>query len=278
LPAAPDFEIVTDDGTRERPKFLLGTLADADELVKVTSITDGGKAAAEDGMDGAQLYDIEAVVDDDRVHLVDVPLLPGPGDIQDPIILPSDGPGDGPLLVVVAIEDEYIESFGFYDIDCSSTYTLTNTGLAYQSGVGLVMFTKDHEPETNPYYVHQWSLYGAIETAQAALYEVRATFIERIIGPDALVWTGPGPDDGIHQPWRGTTGGDASSLVLLTGDPLDTWLSLDTSRSWTAPFDAATGDAIEAYSTETHIRIEIREVATMIVQDEAEITLYCRVR
>lgn len=80
LPAAPDFTLVLDDGTRERPKFLLGRLGHSDELVKLTAIRDGGRTP-----DGAQLYDVEALIDDDRVHVRDNLYLPGPGVIQDPI-------------------------------------------------------------------------------------------------------------------------------------------------------------------------------------------------
>lgn len=79
LPEAPDFTLVLDDGTRERPRFMLGPIG-IDEIAKVAAVTDGGKT-----QDGAQIYACTGVVDDDRVHERDNPLLPGPGDIQDPI-------------------------------------------------------------------------------------------------------------------------------------------------------------------------------------------------
>lgn len=79
LPEIPDFDLILDDARRERPKYLVGPLEDCDELVKISAISDGGK----DG--DAQLFSIEAVIDDERVHAADNALLPGPGDIQDPI-------------------------------------------------------------------------------------------------------------------------------------------------------------------------------------------------
>ena len=80
LPALPDFSLVIDDGLRERPKFLLGPLTTGDEFAKVASLSDGGKTS-----DGAQLYKVMALIDDARVHAIDNSLLPGPGDVQDPV-------------------------------------------------------------------------------------------------------------------------------------------------------------------------------------------------
>lgn len=96
LPEAPDFELVLDSGTRMRPKFVLG---DMDLLVKITGISDGGTSDAEDGEQGSQLFDITAVVDHEGVHMADVHLLPGPGEIQDPI----DDDYEGDIDTMVAL-------------------------------------------------------------------------------------------------------------------------------------------------------------------------------
>ena len=80
LPALPDFVLYLDYGGRERPKYILSLPETGDEMTKVSAISDGGRTN-----DGAPLAKIELVVDDPRVHAADHALLPGPGDIQDPI-------------------------------------------------------------------------------------------------------------------------------------------------------------------------------------------------
>lgn len=123
LPAAPDFSIVTDDGTRERTKFLLGAESSGDELCKIKSIGDGGKTQS-----GAQLFDVVALIDDDRVHTRDVPYLPAAGETQDPI---NDGlpPADVPFAAIINIDAlrnrQYKNGVAVAGLDPDAVYSLS---------------------------------------------------------------------------------------------------------------------------------------------------------
>lgn len=166
LPAAPDFDMVLDSGTRERPKFFLGHL---DQLVRVSMISDGGKSDADDGEIGAQLYDITGFVDDDRVHAADNFLLPGPGDNQDPI---DDGSttGDTDEGVVEPNLTDRLFSFGGNSYaTVRMNYILPSTGLARQETYGEASLYSTTS------LTGEWMLAGEIEPAVAALYEVRVT-------------------------------------------------------------------------------------------------------
>lgn len=189
LPMEPDFTLVLDDGTRERPQFLLGTLTQGDELVKISSITDGDQSPG-----GAQYYNIAGVIDDPAVHLVDVSLLPGPGDLQDPILLPGADDGGG-TLVLVTLLDNTIEDGG----------ALTDE----VPGFGEVIFGNDgtlnvevSNPSGPQAILNQWSLVP-IETGQAAGFDIMAT-----------------------------AAGFESLLHVSGSDVLGAWLNLGTTRSW----------------------------------------------
>lgn len=192
LPSAPDFEIITKDGLRERPVFLLGPLTTGDELVKISNRKDGGKSD-----NGAQYFDIEAVVDDPRVHAADNALLPGPGDIQDPIGLPGDssaGEGGGGTLVLVTLQDHTVVD-GQIPIGggISAGIYLNNDG-TFQTFVGQgSVFTA---------IPGQWLLVP-VEPSIAAGFEVLA---------HANIDT---------------------SVGFVGSDLFDTWLSLGTTRHWT---------------------------------------------
>ncbi|HWI11715.1 MAG TPA: host specificity factor TipJ family phage tail protein, partial [Burkholderiaceae bacterium] len=165
LPAAPDFDLVLDDGTRMRPKFVLG---DMDLLVKISGISDAGTSDAPDGEQGSQLYGITAVVDDDRVHLADVHLLPGPGEIQDPVDpgVPVDGDD---FYGIVTLRDHRIQAGqGVGGGGYSASFTLFNDGTAQghveEGGPSSVDFP----------YSGEWLLVP-VEVAQATQYEVYAS-------------------------------------------------------------------------------------------------------
>lgn len=192
LPAAPDFEIVTTDGTRERPKFVLGNM---DLLVKVASISDGGKSQAEDGMAGAQLFQIDGVVDDERVHTADNHLLPGPGDIQDPVDGGGEFDGGGGTLALVTLKPHTVmDGDSVAGGGVSVTMTLRNDG-TMQSTRGSGIYVDDPVE-----YANEWLLVP-VEVAQSAGFEVYAT----------------------------STLEDA-----FTAGTFNTWLSMDTERVWTA--------------------------------------------
>ena len=80
LASAPDFALVLDDANRERPKYVFGASGQHRTIIRVLGIRKAGR-----GKDGAQNIEISSVAEDVRVHAVDVSLLPGPGEIQDPV-------------------------------------------------------------------------------------------------------------------------------------------------------------------------------------------------
>lgn len=229
LPGIPDFELVLDDGTRERPKYLIG----AKELVKVGAISDGGKT---DG--GAQLYNLAGVIEDDRVHAVDVHLLPGPGDIQDPVGDPNDLGGEGGgTFVIINLADLGISDQRF-DAPAVASLTLGNNGVASRVG------TLYRGTLTNV-----WIAFAPVELTVADDYEVMATILSI--------------NTGVFDP---------VSFPLNYSGTFDTWLPLSTSRTWGAVADFTDGSHT-SYG-EIIMRLDLREIATSIVQASANLTLF----
>jgi hypothetical protein len=222
LPAVPDFELMLDDGTRERPKFLLGTQVGGDEVLKVLAIRDGGK-----GQSGEQLYDIDGVLDDARVHAADNAYLPGPGVIQDPIETGTDVDTGGGTLYLTNLTYKFIRAF-----TGAASYTLKNDGSSSTSSTSSV-----------PY---EWMLYGVVEPAVAALYEVRASFQGGgSFGPPQSVATNP----------SGT----------------GSWLNLGTTRSWSITQAPPNGSQLRYGAA--YLLIEIRLVGTTIVLASCNVQL-----
>ena len=164
LPTPPDFTIVCNDMSRERPKFLFGRMTHSDELVRVTSIVDGG------GDDGVQLLTIGGEIDDERVHTADNLLLPIPGEIQDDIIPynSDDSGGDdgsGPSSTyIVTLHDRNINVFVNVSAPTSPYISLKNNGRATVSDLYATEIT----------LTNQW-LSSAVDTSVTVLYEARCT-------------------------------------------------------------------------------------------------------
>lgn len=247
LPAAPDFSLVLDDGTRERPKYLLGPLVGGDEMVKVLAIKDGGK-----GEGGEQLYDVDGVIDDVRVHEADNALLPGPGDIQDPIDESGDaGTGGGTLLLVNLSSNWWIWG-GIYSVianDCN--YELRSDGVASSSG--WVPISEETGIYVTQDIANEWLQYGVAETDSAALYEVLVEYLTGYENPPINI-TAPNGDDGYFT-------------VALTGSAVGSWLNLGTTRTWTIPNDTDLTKRITKFS------VQIRLVGTTEVLGSSVITL-----
>lgn len=195
LPDLPDFDITFDEAHRERTRFLLGHLTEGDELVKITSIADGGKSD-----EGSQLFDIEAVIDVTEVHEADNHLLPGPGDIQDPIddgLDYSDEAGGLILLRLTNREIQLVVSDQMSTVH--ATFRLLTTGQAQSevraeiSGVNNVLVTTNLSAE--------WTT-QPLEPGLSANYDV---YVSQV-------------------------GADPASM----SGTFDTWLNLGTAREWSA--------------------------------------------
>lgn len=237
LPAAPDFDLVLDDGTRERPVFLLGP-ALSNEVVKPSSITDGGRSAK-----GAQYYKVVAVIDDDRVHEADNAYLPGPGDVQDPVLIPGDDEGGGGALYLPNLSTTIVVAFAAApDGNQKAIYHLYNIGTAAGEAYGL--------PPTD--VPNQWLLFGAVDPTVAALFEARFTYV------------------GGDQPYGVVTG---VATPPTGGDALDTWLNLGTSRSVELLQDTDADTAAGIIARAANLRLEIRAVGETVTQATATIIL-----
>ncbi len=212
LPEAPDFDGLQDailNGERERPKYLLGSPTSGDEMVKISSISDGGKNG------DAQLYDIEAVIDDDRVHLADNSLLPGPGELQDPIDDGTDyDDGDG-TIAIARMTDHYSEftflPFLYPTISYAGTFTLTNTG-AFNWATSL-----NGASYGSGSYAHEWMAFPA-EPAQIAEFEVFAS-----LDGGSIEFLYPGAITGTFGSWLPMTadhtwGIDGATVALEQAD------------------------------------------------------------
>lgn len=222
----PDFDVITEDASRERPKYLLGPILTSDEQAKISAIRDGGKSEGD-----AQLFDIEAVIDDPRVHTADNYLLPVGGIEQDPVdgtetggFESGDESGDGTTLVLVHLTDRELE-------DGSS---VAGGGLALSvkfrnDGVLVIERQANDEPDTHE-VVGEWTLFP-IEPVDAARFEIMAVAI-------------PGYD------------------TQFSDSALNTWLNLGTHRRWAFGEVGGVSDRWRYQLT-----ITIREVSSGVVQE-----------
>jgi hypothetical protein len=164
LATDPGFDLSTDYGYRDRTQYLLGTPEQDDLLVKVAGIADGGLE------DGAQLYDINAFVDDERCHTVDLHLLPSPGEIQDPID-GDEGAGEEVTIPVVNLTDQSIGQSSAPGVPNDTSLEFFANGLLGGSYTGYA------SPIVWP---NQWLVVAPVDPeVVSVLFEVRFTIIEQ---------------------------------------------------------------------------------------------------
>lgn len=130
LPDAPGFDIIVDHGDREPPQYLLGHPTTGREIAKVINRT------AQRESDGTLWFDLDFIVDDDRVHTADSHLLPGPGDIQDPIDDGTDYPpeGGGGFATVARLSTHSVVGGGVEATSGAAEFTLGIDGRASADG------------------------------------------------------------------------------------------------------------------------------------------------
>lgn len=191
LTIAPDCELVCDSADRERPRYTFGTASASEpKLAKILGIRPAGVDGA-----GAPQIELQAVVDDDRVHDADAAWLPVGEEVQDPVHLePVDsepggggGAGGGSTLLLTSLTDRVISAQ--FLSSASAAYSLMADGRARQSTT----------PGGDAYVGSEWLLIAPTTTADTGLFECRAT-----VASGTLT--------------SGTTG---------------TWQSLDNTRTWT---------------------------------------------
>ena len=176
------------------------------------------------------------------------------------------GDGSGDVLYVINLYDKRLDSVGTAEggWNASAAVYLTNRGHAYPYGIGFVPGVE---------YPGEWSHYN-LEISQAALYQVRATVLSRVVSPSLATWVGPGTGDYVYSPRVLDLG--TFPYVDPGSDALDTWLSLSTTRHWGTTLSA--GIAIDAgvSSWITKVRYEIRQISTGTIQASATMTFHCK--
>lgn len=244
LPDLPDFDLVVNSGTRERPKYLLGT-ASGDELVKIESIEDGGKAG------GAQLYKITAVIDDPRVHAADNALLPGPGVLQDPIDLgEEDNEIAGGTAALVRLSDHTISggNVGLPD----DTYRGGIVGFTMYADGRCAGFASFSLPSigtpTVTVFPREWINTAPVETSVASLYEVFA-------------------DDSGKFAFYAAAG---ATIVGTVG----AWLPMTTDRTWSITAGDAEADVLfDPNDFNVPMVVSIRRIGSTVIQARRNINL-----
>lgn len=253
LATVPDFPLVLDDGTRERPRYQFGSATGYQQRVRITDISHQGI-----GEDGAQTFSLSAIADDERVHQADNHLLPGPGEEQDLPVpgVPGGGDGGGGGGDVVLI------------VDMRTTYSvegLIASGDSHEVTLGF-RFNPDgslsarfEDPFTDTGWVgdlfgvnpmRNWQRFAPIEDTDAALFEVRATY----------------QGSQIFDPADST----------LTGT-IGSWQGLGVTRAWELAWDRGSAPTDLINGRVTRLRLEVREAATGVVQDTATLQLVINV-
>lgn len=256
LPAMPDFELVVDDGGRERPVFFLGSI-DSDELCKIEEIADGGVTSAEDGEEGgAQLFDITMVVDDPRVHGADNHLLPSLGEIQDPIDDGTEIPSEaGNTAALIRLNDHVISNYGLTNFGSGPPSSLDGTG-----GIAVYHLLQDGrsrwEASTvlspgvgtplNGYFASEWITSAPVEPDFSALYEV---YVDDFGTQQILI--------------------DAGSNISLSGT-VKTWLPMTADYEW--KLEHLTGPSFYDNYT-APLRVSIRRIGSDVIQATRQISL-----
>jgi hypothetical protein len=154
LASEPDFTPSTADARRERTRYHFGAASEHRRTMLVLGIE-----PQEIRDDGAMLVQMTGVLEDDRVHDADAALLPGVGEVQDPIDSPNTGiPGDGESYIV------YL------------TPRIINLGVSSNDVLGLLRLRPDGsmyiETDTGTEVGDQWLLGQPFAPAPGALYEV----------------------------------------------------------------------------------------------------------
>lgn len=283
--------LVLDDATRERPKYVFGASGQHRIIVRVLGIGKKGR-----GKDGAPTIEISSVAEDVRVHAVDNALLPGPGEIQDPVSTDVDpnsaGTGSYTSAMTAAVAVAMLTPVsGVYTrymlADVRAALLGRSNVTGYDTGGGslyivnlsdrLVSDDNNSALDTScgftlgnngiaSYMIagvftslpQQWLLYGAADVTTTVLYEVRFT------------WLGTA---GSAPTGYGTNYDQGTPVAPTGGDVMGVWLNLSTSRGFTLTLPASPAPPSALVSA---VLVEIRLLGETTNQATQTITLHCQ--
>lgn len=240
IASTPIYALVFNDSNKDRTRYIFGPQTQKAMTVRVLSLNYKGQG------DTGPLVEMSGVAEDDRVHEADNAYLPVGGVIQSPVPaniagdldnppvgdVPDPGAG-GEYYYAIKIGNPRYSSSTEFGGDITATHTFYNTGAQSVS-----VF------DPRPF----WMLYGAVEPAIAARYEVRAVIDELV---PAGAFLAPAAFNGT---WRnlGSTAAFALSLHIPESSLID---------GSTITYKALVG------------RLEIRDVATRTLQDTGNFVL-----
>jgi hypothetical protein len=242
LASAPSTELVFSDSDRARTRYIFGPQGHAEMMVRVLSLKYKGHS------DTGPIVEVSGVSEDNRVHTADNEFLPVGGVVQSPV--PTSEAGDLDNPPVGDVPDPEAGGEYYYTVKIGNPrYTanmeiggdITAQHVFYNTGAQTVSIF-----DPRPY----WMLYGAVEPAIAAQYEVRAVVDETVPSGDFV------PPTAFNGTWHnlGATVTFAFPLhIPETGILSGTILT----------YKALVG------------RFEIRDVATHTLQDSGNFILEC---
>lgn len=255
-----DFQIITDDPTREAPKYVFGAL-NALGTVGQDLVVRSVKPSSRDK--GTLVVEISGVAENPIVHSADAHLLPNPDEVQDsPVTTPPTDTGGGTIPLVNIVDATYGKTVLAYDAEIGewevagtdhpgatlpSVDFFTPVRIRFGNNGLAAVKLSDARDWVN--LSGQWSKFGELELAQADKFEIMAEFIPN--------WTQ------IDIP-----------AITSDSDLLGLWLPLDVTRMWAVdPVAYGPQGGFVSLGWGLNLKITIRTAGTHIVQDSAVIVL-----
>jgi hypothetical protein len=226
-----DFTPVTKAANQDRTRYVFGTSAEESMPCRVKSLMPRG----------LKEVDVVTVAEDPRVHTVDQGLLPGPGEVQDPITYldsggtTGGGGGGGGSFTVLFLTDHAFGTPVSEGLIPATVISFRNTGQlmlttrAYNLGGTL-------NSQSTSTVTGQYVTTSPVTPAEMVIYEIRFTLLTVVAGEYTLT---------------GTFGA---------------WMNCNVDREIEFKVPSGSGTAT--------VKAELRLISTGVVQEEATFTMY----
>lgn len=172
LASAPEYSLVFNDSNRDRTRYIFGQQGQSEMTVRVLSLQYKGQS------DTGPIVEMSGVCEDNRVHEADNAYLPVGGVVQSPVPTTLAGDLDNPPVGDVPDPDAGGEYY--YAIDIGNPRYTGHTEVGGDFSVSHSFYSNGSQTvamfDPRPF----WMLYGEVEPAVAANYEVRAVVDEVI--------------------------------------------------------------------------------------------------